>query len=123
MSSIRSKMLFWFGGTLGLLMALLGFITYASIKGSILPLTKDLGQEILKARSSEVGRLIQGYSNEVRAFASFNLIRSGDFDAIGKDLAKRNNSINPDFEILFFTDSKGRFITTKGSIGNVSGRL
>ena len=122
MSSIRSKMLLWFGGTLGLLMALLGFITYSSIKSTIIPLTRDLGQEILKARSAEIGRLIQGYSNEVRTFAGFDLVRSGDFNAIGRDLAKREKTLNPDFEIMFFTDSKGRFITTKGAVGDVSDR-
>jgi sigma-B regulation protein RsbU (phosphoserine phosphatase) len=122
MTSIRAKMLIWFGLTLGILMTAFGFTTYSSIKGTVIPLTKDLDQEILRARSAEVGRLIQGYLNEVKTIAGRDVIRSGDFDAIGRDLVKREHSINPDFEILFFTDARGRFITTKGDTGNVSDR-
>jgi sigma-B regulation protein RsbU (phosphoserine phosphatase) len=122
MTSIRGKMLIWFGLTLGILMTAFGITTYSSIKGTVIPLTKDLDQEILKARSAEVGRLIQGYLNEVKSIAGREPIRSGDFAAISQDLVKREHSINPDFEILFFTDAHGRFITTKGAIGNVSDR-
>ena len=122
MRSIRAKMLMWFGLTLGVLMTVFGFTTYSSIKGTVIPLTRDLSQEILKARSAEIGRLIQGYLNEVKTIASRDPIRSGDFEAISRDLIKREHTINPDFEILFFTDAKGRFITTKGAIGSVADR-
>jgi sigma-B regulation protein RsbU (phosphoserine phosphatase) len=115
-------MLMWFGVTLGLLLTVFGFTTYSSIKGTVIPLTRDLSQEILKARSAEIGRLIQGYLNEVKTIAARDPIRSGDFQAIGRDLMKREHTINPDFEILFFTDARGRFITTKGAIGNVADR-
>jgi sigma-B regulation protein RsbU (phosphoserine phosphatase) len=122
MTSIRAKMLVWFGLTLGILMTAFGFTTYSSIKGTVIPLTRDLSQEILKARSAEIGRLIQGYLNEVRTVASREPIRSGDFAAIGRDLTGRERTLNPDFEILFFADVRGRFITTKGAVGTVADR-
>ena len=122
MTSIRAKMLLWFGLTLGILMTAFGFTTYSSIKGTVIPLTKDLHQEILKARSAEVGRLIQGYLNEVKTIASRDPIRSGDFAAISRDLIKREHSLNPDFEIIFFTDAQGNYITTKGATGSVADR-
>ena len=122
MKSIRAKMLIWFGLTLGILMTLFGFITYTSIKRTVLPLTRDLSQEILKARSAEVGRLMQGYQNEIRMLAGRKLIRSGDFAAIGRDLVKQASTINQDFEILFFTDAQGRYITTRGDTGTVADR-
>lgn len=123
MRSIRAKMLIWFGLTLGVLMTAFGFITYSSIKGSVIPLTRDLSQEILKARSAEIGRLIQGYQSEVKTIAHREHMRSGDFEAIRRDLVKREHTLNPDFEILFFTDARGRYITTKGAVGNVSDRF
>lgn len=123
MRSIRAKMLIWFGLTLGLLMTGFGFTIYSNVEGTVVPLTQDLGQEILKARSAEIGRLIQGYLNEVKTIASRDLIRSGDVEAIGKDLVKRRPAINPDFEMLFFANAQGRFVTSQeGSSGNVSDR-
>ena len=122
MRSIRAKMLIWFGLTLGTLMTAFGFLTYTSIRGTVLPLTRDLSQEILAARSAEVGRLIQGYLSEVRMLAGRNVIRSGNFEAIRRDLITRAPTINPDFEILFYADATGRFTTTRGVIGNISDR-
>lgn len=122
MKSIRIRMLVWFGVTLGLLMAVFGVLTYSSISGTVLPLTRDLHQEILTARSAEVGRLMQGYLNEVRAIAAREPLRSGNFEAIRRDLASRATSLNPDFEILFFTDAAGDYITTRGVTGNASDR-
>jgi len=115
-------MLMWFGLTLGVLMTVFGFITYSSIKGTVIPLTEDLSQEILKARSAEIGRLIQGYRNEVKTIACRDLMRSGNFEAIGKDLVKRAREINPDYEVLFFADAQGRYITSKGGTGTITDR-
>lgn len=122
MKSIRSKMLLWFGATLAMLMMVFGVITYADIKGTVLPLARDLNQEILKARSAEVGRLMLGYLNEVRAIATREPIKSGNMEDIRQDLVSRAGSINPDFEILFFSDARGDYITTKNVTGNAADR-
>lgn len=122
MKSIRSRMLMWFGLSLGGLMTAIGLATYAHIRDTVVPLTNDLTQEVLKARSAEMGRLIQGYLAEVRSIAASDLMRSGNFDAIGENLIRRASSINPDFEILFYTDATGRFITTKAAVGSVADR-
>lgn len=122
MRSIRGKMLAYFGLTLGLLMTISGFIIFASIKGAVIPLTRDLGQEVLRARSAEIGRLIQGYMNEVKAVAELDSMRTGNLKVIGRDLREREHSINPDFEILFFADIHGNYTTTKGAVGNITER-
>lgn len=115
-------MLLWFALTLGVLMTAFAFTTYESIKGTVIPLTRDLSQEILKARSAEIGRLIQGYLSEVKTIAGRDLLRSGDFAAIGQDLVKRAPTINPDFEMLFYVDAQGRYVTDRGDTGNVADR-
>ncbi|MFH7325852.1 SpoIIE family protein phosphatase [Desulfurivibrio sp. C05AmB] len=122
MKSIRAKMLTWFGATLGILMLVFGFITYSNIKGTVIPLTQDLSQEILKARSAEVGRLIQGYLNEVKVLVGSDLIRSGNLETIGQDLLKNAEEINPDFEMILFADTRGEYITNTGDRGNVADR-
>ena len=120
--TIRSRMLLWFGLSLGGLMIVIGLATYAHIRDTVVPLTNDLTQEVLKARSAEMGRLIQGYMAEVRSIAASDLMRSGDYNAIGSNLVRRAGTINPDFEILFYTDATGRYITSKGAVGNVADR-
>lgn len=115
-------MLIWFGVTLGILMIVFGFITYSNIKGTVTQLTEDLGQEILKARSEEVGRLIQGYLNEVKVLVRNDVVLSGNLEDIGWDLLKKADAINPDFEMIFFADARGDFITSTGIKGNVSDR-
>lgn len=122
MRSIRAKMLVWFGVVLGILMTVFGFITYSNIKRTVIPLTNDLSQEVLKGRSEEVGRLIKGYLNEVKVVAGTDVIRSGDLAAIGRDLVKKASGINPDFEMLFFADTRGDFVTSTGGKGNVADR-
>lgn len=122
MNSIRGKMLFWFGGVLAALLFLLGVITYSEVKNTVIPLTQELSQEVLVARSGEMGRLMEGYLNEVRATSRRNLIRAGDFFAIGEDLASRSHMINGDYEMLFYADPSGDYITTTGARGNVRDR-
>ena len=122
MKSIRSRMLLWFGFSLGGLMAAMGLATYVHIRDTVVPLTHDLTQEVLKARSAEMGRLIQGYLAEVQNIAASDLMRSGNFEAIGENLIRRAGSINQDFEILFYTDATGRFITSKAATGSVADR-
>ncbi len=122
MKSIRAKMLMWFGLTLGVLMIFVGVTTYAHIKDTVIPLTRDLSQEVLKARSAEMGRLIQGYLSEVKNIAGSDLMRSGDYDAIRRSLIKQAKAINPDFEVVFFADAAGRYITTKGATGSIADR-
>jgi len=122
MQSIKAKMLLWFGLTLTVLLSLLAATTYWQAKDTVIALTRELSQEVLAARSAELSRLMQGYLSDVKTFASRNLIRRGDFVEIGMDLQKRANGINPDYEMLFFADAQGRFITTTGAMGDVSDR-
>ncbi len=122
MRSIRGKMLIWFGLTLTILLTLLGVATYMQTKSAVVPLTRELSQEVLAARSAEMGRLMQGYLNDVRTMSSRNVIRSGDFQAISRDLQERKGAINPDYEMLFYADAAGRYMTTTGATGDVSDR-
>jgi len=122
MKSIRSRMLTWFGLTLGILMIAVGVMTYFHIRDTVIPLTRDLMQEVLIARSAEMGRLIHGYLSEVRNIAGSDLMRSGDVAAIRQSLLKRARDINPDFEIVFFADAAGRYITTKDATGSITDR-
>lgn len=115
-------MLLWFGLAMLVLLAILGAITFIQVRDAIIPLTKELSKEVLEARSAEVGRLVEGYSNEVRTISRRNLIRQGDFAKIKEDLTGRHVEINPDYEMIFYADSKGNYITSNNLEGNISDR-
>lgn len=122
MGSIRRKLLLWFGTALVLLVSILGVVTYYQVRGTVFPLTKELSAEVLAARSAEIGRLVEGYSAEVLTVSRLDVIRSGDFAAIKDYLNGINNQINPNYEMLFFADRDGNFITTNNLEGNISDR-
>ncbi len=122
MKSIRGKMLIWFGLPLFVLLTILGIVNYNQVRHTVIPLTEDLSKEILVARSAEIGRLIEGYINDVIIMSERNLIREGDMQKIKADLVARADSKNDDYEILFYTDREGDFVTTLGHEGNISDR-
>ena len=94
--TIRAKMLFGFGLLLVCLLALLGTFLYAQVKGTVVPLTQELSQEVLRARSAGLGHLFRGYLNDVRTLSHDAVIRSGDLSAIQRELERRNADNNPD---------------------------
>ncbi len=122
MNSIRGKLLIWFGVALFVLLSLLGLITYMQVRDTVIPLTKDLSREILIARSSEVSRLVNGYSAEVRTLSRLDLIRGGNFDEIKDYLTTHADQINAEYEMIFFADRDGNFITTNNLQGNIGDR-
>lgn len=122
MNSIRVKMLLWFGLALLFLLSTLGLVTYHQTKATGVPLTEELSQEVLRARSAEMARLMQGYINDIKTMSRRNLIRSGNFNEIKADLGRRAHLINADYEMLFYADARGRYVTTTGAEGDVSDR-
>ncbi len=122
MKSIKVKLLVWFGLALLILLSLLGIITYLQVRDTVIPLTEDLSKEILVARSSEISRLVNGYSAEVRTISRLDIIRRGDFEEIKEYLTTHADQINPDYEMIFFADREGNFITTSNLLGNIADR-
>lgn len=122
MKSIKVKLLVWFGLALLILLSLLGILTYLQVRDTVIPLTEDLSKEILVARSSEMSRLVNGYSAEVRTISRLDIIRRGDFEEIKEYLTTNADQINPDYEMIFFADREGNFITTNNLLGNIADR-
>lgn len=122
MKSIKVKLLVWFGLALLILLSLLGIITYLQVRDTVIPLTEDLSKEILVARSSEMSRLVNGYSAEVRTISRLDIIRRGDFEEIKEYLTTNADQINSDYEMIFFADREGNYITTNNLLGNIADR-
>ena len=122
MRSIKGKMLLWFSLAMVILLSILGTVTYVQIRDTVIPLTKELTKEVLVARSSEMNKLIEGYKSEVRTLSQQRFVRSGDFDIIKNELITFEKDINPDYEMLFYANLNGDFITTSNLEGNISDR-
>lgn len=121
--TIRGKMLAHFGGVLSVLLIVFGIIMYWQTRDTVVPLTKRLSEEVLAARSDDIGRLIRGYLHDVRVVASRGAVRSGDHAAILAEMKSSLEVMNDaDYEMFFFADREGRFFSTTGAEGFVGDR-
>lgn len=121
-NTIRARMLFGFGLLLICLLALLGAFLYVQVKNTVVPLTRDLSQEVLRGRSAALGYLFRGYLNDVRTLSRDAVMRSGNLHAIQQSLLRRHADNNPDYEMVFFADVAGDYVGSMGVTGNVSDR-
>lgn len=115
-------MLVGFGAVLVCLLGLLGTFYYLQVKATVIPLTRGLSQEILAARSAGIGHLFHGYVNEIRTLSRDGVIRGGDPATIRQELQRRQATINSDYEMLFFADANGNYVSSIGSTGHVADR-
>ncbi len=122
LSTIRSKMLLGFGLLLICVLTLLGALLYREVKGTVIPLTQELSQEVLRARSAGLGNLFRGYLSDVRTLSRDAVFRGGDMAAIQRELAHRMLGINPDYEMVFFANAAGEYVSSIGSTGQVGDR-
>lgn len=123
MKSIRSRMLVWFGVTLGVLTVIFGALTYFYIEEGFVPLTQDLAHEILKANAAdnadEMGRQLESYRIVLRSVSRGRAFQGADMESIRATIA-RVDSINPDFELMAFADMQGNYLTSTGEAGRLS---
>lgn len=122
MKSIRTKMLLGFGLLLSVLLLLLGGIYYARVQATVIPLTQELSQEVLKARSAGIGYLFRGYLNDIQTLSRDAEIRSGDPRRIAEELRRRHAGRNPDYEMLLYADARGHYVSSLGASGQVADR-
>lgn len=122
MKSIRGKMLLWFGLSLLILLTVSGIVVYREVGATVIPLTRHLSQEVLVARSAEIARLVEGYVNEVTIMSRRDLVRRGNLEEIEADLMAQADRINSDYEILFYADLEGNYVTTQGKRGDIRDR-
>lgn len=122
LKTIRAKMLLGFGLVLTAVLSLLGYFLYAEVKGTVIPLTQEFSQEVLRARSAGLGNLFRGYLNDMRILSRDAVFRGGDMAAIQRELAHRMLGINPDYEMVFFADAQGHYVGSIGATGQVADR-
>ncbi|WP_432663330.1 methyl-accepting chemotaxis protein [Wukongibacter baidiensis] len=122
MKSIKMQMLVYFGLPILILSLVLGGSLFFKARDTVVQLTEEMSQEIVRTSSSEITALINGYLNEIASMTQNENIKSGDMKLIKRELDRRAKVLNKDFEILFFANKNGDFYTTLKAQGNVGSR-
>ncbi len=115
-------MLLWFGAPAALLFLLLGAVNYLQVRRTVFPLNEELSREVLAARAAEIGRLMHGYLSEIRAMSRDDILREGTREEIRADILGREAVLNPDYEMVFYADREGSYITSNNLEGSVADR-
>ncbi len=119
---LQFKISMLFGISMAALLIVLGVIIVIQVSSSVVPLSKDLGSEIARARADEIGRWIAGDMREVSLLSGRAALKSGDLSQIIPFIEGEHTNKNPDFEMLFFADEKGEYYTSDAKRGNVLDR-
>lgn len=122
MKSIKMQMLIYFGLPILIFSLVLGGSLFLKARDTVVELTEEMSQEIVRTSSSEITVLINGYLNEIASMTQNENIKSGDEKLIKKEIDRRAKVLNKDFEILFFADKNGEFYTTLKAQGNIGSR-
>jgi methyl-accepting chemotaxis protein len=115
-------MLVFFGLSSVVLLVILALVIFLRIKSTLVPLTESMSGEIVRARSDEIGRIVEGYIREIKTMSEHEVYVTGKIDAIKKDFVKRSASLNKDFNYLFYAGSDGINYTSLGGSSNISDR-
>jgi len=115
-------MIAWLGTVLTVLLVVLGIITYLLVRNTTIPMIKEYSQEILSARSEEMGRIFESYFLEIRTVSRRDTIRGGSLSEIEEDLAALEPWMNDDFERLFFAGPDGNYVTSMRTYANIADR-
>jgi len=115
-------MIVWLGSALTVLLVLLGLIIYLQVRDTTIPMIKEFSQEVLLSRSEEMGRIFEGYFHEIRTVSRREVVRSGSLQEIEEDLVSLVPWMHEDFEMLFFADKDGEYVTSMRTVGNIRDR-
>jgi methyl-accepting chemotaxis protein len=88
----------------------------------VVPLNNDLTKEIVHARSDEIGKYLKGIEYDMKTWSEENTIRSGDINAIQKELEAKQSGLRPDYEMMLYSDIDGNFYSSLGGTGTISDR-
>lgn len=120
--TIRAKMLIGFGAVLSAILLVLGAFFFMAVRDTVVPLTKELSQDVLQARSNSLGHLFQGYLTDIGTLSRESTLRAGYAPAIEQELKRQITGANKDYEMVFFADRQGNYVSSIGSRGNVADR-
>jgi methyl-accepting chemotaxis protein len=120
--SIKQKILISFVSISIISLAIMGAFLRFELNKRLIPLVSDMSQGIVKARSAELGELMDGILKETSNIAQKEVVRSLDWDGAKKELLKDMEESDIPYEQMTIVDSKGDAYLFNGVKINVSSR-
>ncbi len=121
MKSIRTKIIAWLALSIMVLLIILGASIYVKTNNTIIPLTEEMSNEIVKASSGQIGEWVKSNSKEMEFLANTDLVKSMDKKSI-EPFLKQMKSHKEDVEMYFVADKNGDMWNTLGIELNISNR-
>jgi len=121
--SLRNKIIAIMAGTVVVVLTVLVVVVAMGVTDIVGASADREGLERARGAVQEIERLLDGYAETIKTLAEFDFLRSGDAAAIESQLVALLPRLNRSFEMIFFADSSGDFVTSiPGTRGNVSDR-
>ncbi|POQ98448.1 hypothetical protein AU468_12705 [Alkalispirochaeta sphaeroplastigenens] len=120
--TIRTEMTLLFGGVSAGVLFLVGAVLLWQVLQIQNRTVQEMSLEIVEARSSEVGRWLEGHLTTLRQIALGREFQTDESHQIIGEVLARHETIPEEVENLFFVDLAGDFTTSDGLTGNLSHR-
>ena len=120
--SIKQKILISFVSISIISLAIMGAFLHFELNKELVPLVSNMSQDIVKARSAELGELMDGILKEISNIAQKEVVRSLDWDEAKKELIKDKEESDIAYENPFILDNKGYGYLPNGAKVNLSSR-
>ena len=122
MKTLRTKILLYFATVTTIMILLLVVLVRNQIKNTNIPLTIDLSQQIITAKSGEVGAWINQRIAELKVFTENETLISMDMDRIKPYMRKMDESHRAEFESFAIITPEGHAWVTNDTYINVTNR-
>ncbi|OCL28507.1 hypothetical protein U472_01060 [Orenia metallireducens] len=120
--SIKQKILISFVSISIISLAIMGAFLHFELNKKLVPLVSNMSQDIVKARSAELGELMDGILKEISNIAQKEVVRSMNWNEAKKELIKDKEESDIAYESPFILDNKGYGYLPNGTKMNFSSR-
>ncbi|OWZ85048.1 cache domain-containing sensor histidine kinase [Natranaerobius trueperi] len=122
MKTLRSKILLYFGSSTTIIILLLVLVIKNQIASTNIPLTKDLNQQVVTARSEQLGEWVEQRICEIRILTETKTLISMEEDKVKPFMRRMDNLHKEDFESFAVVDLDGQAWVTNDTHIDISNR-
>ncbi len=120
--SLSVKIAMLYGISMSMLLVCLMVFTVMEVRSSVMKINRELCEEISIARSEEVGKWLVSFEKEVSIYATGDALKYDNLENIKLYIESKKDTLDKNFEDLFFSDLNGDFYNINGGTGNIAGR-
>ncbi|QTX32713.1 methyl-accepting chemotaxis protein [Aminithiophilus ramosus] len=122
MRSIRSKILVGFTLSSLVVLILLGLVLHRDMKGTLLPLAREMSEEVLTAQAQVLSMMLHANLQDLKSVSEEEAVRSMFWNLMRRRLEVKMADSEGRYEALFIAKPDGHFWNTLGQEGDVTDR-